>query len=239
MIETIPPEAKVAVQGAYVPHLTDHVDLYQYPWIKIGKENIDYFMLDRQVEPYPFDKESLNAEITNMVADPGYIVAEEADGIYLIRQAGEQLPAIPVDKIAEGAIHLERIEVAARDQDGLFHPLVGDTLPLNPGQQVRVTLYWEALVNPEAERTVSVRVADETGWLMAQQDSLPVGGSRPTSWWETGQKIRDVYYLAIPPGVTPGPYSLDLVLYDTYTQEIVPFAGEGDVLELRPVVIGE
>ncbi len=239
MIGSIPPEAKVAVQGAYVPHLTDHADLYQYPWIKIGKENIDYFLLDRQVEPYPFDKESLNAEITNMVADTGYIVAEEADGIYLIRQAGEQLPALPVDKVAEDAINLERIEVAARDEDGLFQPLVADVLPLRPGQQLRVTLYWLALTNPEAERTVSVRLADETGWLIAQQDSMPVGGSRPTSWWEKGQKIRDVYYLTIPPGATPGPYSLDLVLYDTYTQEIVSFAGAGDVLELRPVVIGE
>jgi len=239
MIESIPPEARVAAQGAYVPHLTDHVDLYQYPWIKIGKENIDYFLLDRQVEPYPFDKESLNAEITNMVADPGYIVAEEADGIYLIRQAGEQLPSIPVDKVAEGAIHLERMEVAVRDEQGLFQPLVADTLPLRPGQQLRVTLYWQALADSEAERTISVRLADETGWLIAQQDGMPVGGARPTSWWEKGQKIRDVYYLAIPPEVRPGPYSLDLVLYDTYTQEIVPFAGQGDVLQLRPVVIGE
>jgi uncharacterized membrane protein len=237
ILDAIPPEASVAAQGAYVPHLVDRFDLYQYPWIKIGKENTDYIMVDRQVEPYPYDREGLDADITNMVADPHYIVAEEADGIYLIRQSGEGQPAFDMGQVAEGTILLDRLEVAVRDRESLFSPAIDTPVLARPGDEMRISLYWEALADSDAERTVSVRLTGEDGWLHAQHDSMPVGGTRPTSWWERGDTIRDVYYLSIPPEIPPGEYSLDLVLYDTFTQETVPFDGSGGVLKLQPVQI--
>ncbi len=104
-----------------------------------------------------------------------------------------------------------------------------------------MTLYWEALASPGAERTVSVRIADAGGALLAQHDSLPGGGSKPTSWWEPGWAFRDVTYLTLPPDAAPGPAGLDLVLYDTFTLEVIPFAGtsEGDagILHLLPATI--
>lgn len=239
VLEAIPDDARVAVQGVYVPHLVHLSDLYQYPWIKIGKENVDYFVLDRQTEPYPFDKEGIYSEITNMVADPTYVIAAEADDIYLIRPSGEQPPSFPVRQAAEGVIFLDRFEVAVRDREGLFAPIEQSPIPLKGGQQVRVTLYWEALADVNAERSVSVRIADDTGWLIAQHDGMPVGGSIPTSWWQKGQTLRDVYYLDVPPDAPAGDVSLDLVLYDTYTLEIVPFGGGKEILSLRPVVIAE
>lgn len=237
VLDKIPDDARVAVQGAYVPHLVRLSDLYQYPWIKIGKENMDYFVLDRQTEPYPFDKEGIYAEINNMVADPNYIIAEEADDIYLIRQNGEQMPSFPAGQVVENTILLDRFEVATRDPESLFIPIEQAPIPLKNGQQVRVTLYWEALADLDAERTVSVRISDENGWLIAQHDSMPVDGNIPTSWWQEGQVLRDVYYLEIPADAPPGNFSLDLVLYDTYTQEIVLFDGEKEDLNLLPVVI--
>ena len=239
LLDTIPPDVSVAAQPSYVPHLTSLLDLYHFPWIKIGEENVDYFLLDRHTEPYPYNEHEINDEITNRVADPAYVVVGEADGIFLLRNRGEQLPSIPADRLAEGSIRLERFEVAVRSEEGLFENITEAPLIVKPGQRIRVTLYWEAVGNPEEERTVSVRIADDTGWLIAQHDSMPVGGTRPTSWWEEGQKIRDVYYLDIPPDTPPGKLTLDLVLYDSHTLEIVSFEGEGETLNLRPIVIEE
>lgn len=236
VLDSVPPGARVAAQPLYVPHLTYLSDLYHFPWIKIGHENIDYFLLDRFTEPYPYNVREINDEISNMVADTSYVVVEEADGIYLFQNKGRQLPAYPVDLVAEGTIRLDRIEVALLEE-GRFQNTTASPITVKPGQRVRVTLYWEALAASEAERTVSVRIADENGWLYAQQDSMPVDGTRPTSWWEPGQTIRDVYYLNVPPDTPPGNHNLDLVLYDTYTHEIVPFENEGEILHLEPVVV--
>ena len=97
-LQHVPKEARVASQVKYVPHLTLREYIYLYPWIQIGRENIDYFVLDRKSNPYPQDQGEVNAQITNMVADPSYVVVQEADGLYLLQNGGKQLPAFPVAK---------------------------------------------------------------------------------------------------------------------------------------------
>ena len=242
LLETVPDNAKVAAQVHYVPHLALRADIYHYPWIRIGEDTIDYFVLDRKAPAYPFDEQGINEAITNKVADPSVTVVAEADGIYVLRSTGEPLPAHAIDRTAEDAIHLERVEIAIADQDGRYHSTMADPIVVLPGDSLRVTLYWEALAAPEAERTVSVRLTDAGGGFVAQHDSIPGAGSKPTSWWQAGWKIRDVYYLTIPADVPPTAGFLDIVLYDTYTLEIVPFAGSSgkpadNVLHLMPVTI--
>lgn len=224
LLEAIPDDAKVAAQVHYVPHLALRGDIYHYPWIRIGEDAIDYFVLDRRAPAYPFDEQGINEAITNKVADPSITVVAEADGVYVLRSGGEPLPAYTIDRTAENAIHLDRVEVAVADQDGRYQNSSTAPIALAPGDRLRVTLYWEALAAPEAERTVSVRLADITGALIAQHDSIPGAGSKPTSWWEAGWAIRDVYYLELPEEASPTDGTLDIVLYDTYTGEITPFA---------------
>jgi len=243
LLETVSANAKVAAQVHYVPHLALRADIYHYPWIRIGEDAIEYFVLDRKAPAYPFNQQGINEAITNKVADPSVTVVAEADGIYVLRSTGEPLPSHAVDRTAEDAIHLDRVEIATADQDGSYQSTMATPIVILPGDNLRVTLYWEALAAPEAERTVSVRLTDASGGFVAQHDSIPGAGSKPTSWWQPGWKIRDVYYLMIPADVSPTSGFLDIVLYDTYTLEIVPFAGTpgkpaDDVLHLVPATIG-
>jgi hypothetical protein len=90
---------------------------------------------------------------------------------------------------------------------------------------------------PGGERTVSVRLIDETGWLLAQQDAKPSQGARPTSWWEPGWALRDVYYLTLPAETSPGTAALDILLYDSFTQERVLFAPDQEKLRIVTVQI--
>lgn len=240
ILAAIPPEARVASQPEFIPHLTLRSDLYHYPWIKIGPDNIDYFVFGRQSEPYPLNKEQMNAEITTMISDPANVVVAEANEIYLLQPGGQQLTAFPVDRTAEEWLRLDRVEVATRVDDELFQNITTAPIPVKRGQQLRVTLYWQALAETGLERSVSVRLADPaSGWLFDQHDSMPAGGSRPTSWWQAGEALRDVYYLTVPPDAPLGQLNLDLVLYDTYTLEVVPFEGAGDSLTLAPVSVVE
>ncbi len=126
----------------------------------------------------------------------------------------------------------------ATPTDPIFRNQTTPTVAARPGDTLRISLYWEALQAPNAERTVSVRLAEPDGWLIAQKDQLPVEGRQPTSWWEAATQVRDVYYLEIPLGITPGPKRLELVLYDSFTQEPVLFAGKESPLPLLTVEVG-
>ena len=140
-----------------------------------------------------------------------------------------------MQRVAEDSILLDRVEVAVADEKEIYRTLDQGPVTLSPGQDVRVTLYWEALDKVNGERTVSVRIEDSSGALVAQHDMLPGDGSRPTSWWEPGWRFRDVYYLNVAPGAAPGPGSLDVVLYDSFTEERVEFDGGEDTIHLLPV----
>jgi len=237
-VAQVPREARVATQDPYVPHLSQREDIYLYPWISIGPEQIEYFLLDRHLHPYPMLRWELDAQIDDMIADTRYTIDWEADGIYLFHQDGQPLPSFPVDAVADGTMRLERVDVATGNKDGVYHVASQEPVALQPGQQVRVSLYWEAIATPGAERTVSVRISDSSGALAAVYDNLPGQGKKPTSWWKEEWQIRDVYYLTVSPQALAGPGSLSVLLYDSFSGESVPFEGEIPTLELCQVVIG-
>jgi uncharacterized membrane protein len=239
IIEKVPEDAIVASQVAFITPLAQREHIYLYPWYAIGEENVEYFVMGRGFNSYPVPANEIDWEINNLIADPEIIVEEEVDGIYLLHQNGESLPSFEVNKVAENAIKLDRFELAVADEQGLFLTLEEDPLGVRPGQLLRVTLYWEALAAPRGERTVSVRLQDASGALVGQHDMMPVDGSRPTSWWQPGWKIRDVYYLTVAPDASLGPGSLDLVLYDSFSKERVLFEEDNEVLQLLNVFISE
>lgn len=238
VLDMIPPDAAVAAQDAFLAHLTQRKTLYLYPWYNAENNPVDFVVLDRYSRQYPFDELGIGYEIDNQVADPQQVIAAEVDGVYLFAKHAEPHPAVMVNRIAEDSIKLERVEIAPADAQGHYQndPLTAAVVTLQQGQWVRVTLYWEALAKPVGERTVSVRIQDATEALVGQQDMQPSQGARPTSWWEPGWYFRDVYYLEINPAAAVGMGELRVQLYDSYTQEIVPF-GQDESLLIVPVEI--
>jgi uncharacterized membrane protein len=239
IIDAVPEGASVGALALYVPHLAHRQYVYHYPWVDLGIENLDVILLDRYTNPYPYTPDELNAEIDNKVADPHYVIELEADGIYLFRQKQPPLPSFAVDAVVDGTMHLERVDVAPADEDGIYRAVPGAPVELQPGQEVRVSLYWEALDAPQAERTVSVRIADASGRLVAQHDGLPAAGIKPTSWWEKGWVIRDVHYLQVSPDAPPGPAWLDVLVYDSATGEVLPFGDGSQAVTVTSVELAQ
>lgn len=97
---------------------------------------------------------------------------------------------------------------------------------VEPGGMLRVTLEWQAREDVQDSYKVFVHLLDEEGSLVAQRDSQPVGGSRPTSTWAESDTIADNYGVLIPEGMKSGEYRLVVGMYLPSTGVRLPVHAE-------------
>jgi hypothetical protein len=112
-----------------------------------------------------------------------------------------------------------------------------------PGAIVPLTLFWQRQAPVDQDYNIFVHVLDGNGQLVAQTDSAPVGGLRPTSSWEEGEIIVDRHGLLLPDTLPPGEYELlaGMVLPETGERLVVRAVdGEalGDNVSLGRVMVG-
>lgn len=85
---------------------------------------------------------------------------------------------------------------------------------LTPGSTLKLQLWWQALAPVGTDYTVFVHLLDAAGNIVAQGDSVPVGGRYPTSVWEVGEQIIDPRAITLPAELMPGQYRLIVGLYN-------------------------
>jgi len=108
-----------------------------------------------------------------------------------------------------------------------------DPLRLEPDVSLSLTLYWKALRTMETSYTVFVHLVDPQGQIRAQRDSVPAGGTLPTTGWLDGEIITDRYELQIGNDWPPGEYSLLVGLYDASSGvRLTVLPGQGDHVRL-------
>ncbi len=113
------------------------------------------------------------------------------------------------------------------------------------GEIVRLTLFWRAKAKVDERYRVFVHLLDEEGRLLAQRDSEPVGGSRPTTTWASGEVVADNYGVPLPQDLPPADYHLVVGIYLPSTGERLSVLGDegevaGDSIPLADVhVVGE
>jgi 4-amino-4-deoxy-L-arabinose transferase-like glycosyltransferase len=88
---------------------------------------------------------------------------------------------------------------------------------LEPGDVVPLTLFWQARQPVQQDAKVFVHLLDAAGELVAQHDSEPVNGLRPTSTWRPGESIVDRHGVLLPDDLPSGDYQLVAGLYDPVT----------------------
>jgi mannosyltransferase len=71
--------------------------------------------------------------------------------------------------------------------------------PLQAGQPLTVTLYWQPIKDIYTSYTVFIHLLDAGGSISAQYDRRPVDGKRPTTGWVPGEFIADSYHFAALP----------------------------------------
>ncbi len=113
--------------------------------------------------------------------------------------------------VAGGPVPRSMISVEARFAEVALRAIEVDQM----AEAVYVWLLWEALAEAPRHYLIALRLIDEAGVIWASLDTQTGGaGLYPTGLWEIGEMVPDGYRLATPPGLPPGAYRLQIVLYE-------------------------
>jgi hypothetical protein len=92
-----------------------------------------------------------------------------------------------------------------------------DTTAAQPGGQLRVTFYWQALQSIDQNYVVFTHLFDSASKQQGQRDSMPVSGRYPTPLWQKGEIVADAYVIDIDPRAPAGEYTVDFGWYNSDT----------------------
>jgi hypothetical protein len=106
-----------------------------------------------------------------------------------------------------------------------------------PGETLSITLFWETSRPVEQDYMVFVHLLDESGQIIAQNDSLPRGGAYPTPWWQPGQVVEDTHSIPVPENLAGGTYRLVVGLYEAENGERLGLTDGNDSYTLGMVKI--
>ncbi|HUW09314.1 MAG TPA: hypothetical protein VM537_06255, partial [Anaerolineae bacterium] len=111
------------------------------------------------------------------------------------------------------------------------------------GEDLYVTMYWEALEDLEEDLWLLFRLVHRKGYDLVSKDGCPSGGRYTTDHWKKGDVIPSVHRLRIPQDADDHPYRLTLSMHPFESEEWLPILNEqgqvtGDIviLTLIPVV---
>jgi hypothetical protein len=112
------------------------------------------------------------------------------------------------------------------------------------GQILNLSLDWQALEQPDRNYKVFVQLLNPEGQLVAQRDSQPLDGFRPTSTWHPDEEITDRCGLLLPDTLPSGVYQLVTGMYDSETGQRLKVSGESvpagaDIVSLTEIWVGE
>ncbi len=94
--------------------------------------------------------------------------------------------------------------------------------PVVRGETLKIQLDWQAMRTIHTDYTIFVHLIGPDGKLVAQQDKQPLDGFFPTSRWLPDQTVADSYQLALPTMAAPGPYTLEVGVYNLADGQRLP-----------------
>ncbi len=117
---------------------------------------------------------------------------------------------------------------------------VGSTASINgelhPGDRLTLDLNFIATRPVLRDYVVSVQLTGK-GWRVSD-DSVPALGAIPTLKWIAGSQIADRHVLRIPADAAPGPATISVILYDSFTQEPLPLLDAELIKQGQSIPIG-
>jgi serine/threonine protein kinase len=84
---------------------------------------------------------------------------------------------------------------------------------VRPGGALQLLITWQVEDRLGEDYTVFVHIVDRDGHILTQRDLPPLGGSRPTSAWQPGERLLDSYVLTIPSDAPEADYWVYVGLY--------------------------
>ena len=167
----------------------------------------------------------------------------------LIDERGKSATTEP---LALGEVWVQSTQPSVEAPQAISHPSrvnFGDRVTLlgydvsssvRAGEELALTVYWEAQGEITQSYKVFVHVYDGQGNILAQQDRVPGLGARPTTTWQAGEVVADRLLVPVDPGSPAGAYDLAVGLYDPETGDRLPVYGtDGERLEDDRFLLGQ
>ena len=188
-------------------------------WLPVSEENVGLY---EPKQNFPFVAIwGLSLLVAALLLIPGHLLRyESADGV--VETADTQLN-VSLDR---------QIELLAYD---LSSPQV------KAGDQIDLTLYWQAQVEPEIDFQVFVHLLNDDGQLVAQHDKLNPGDF-PTRRWTTDKYVTDIHRIHLPGDLQPGEYKLSAglwVMQEGWRLPVLAADGSiaGDVVQIETIEV--
>jgi uncharacterized membrane protein len=109
---------------------------------------------------------------------------------------------------------------------------------INAGDELKLTLHWQALEEMKTSYTVFTHLVDESGEIWGQKDNLPVDGTYLTTEWRVGEIVIDRYEIEVDPTTMPGEYTLEVGMYEWTLGERLPVLNEEGQVEDNRLLLG-
>lgn len=206
---------KVAVylqdQGGHIAGQIDKLLLSNYlhptkDW-EAGQEEIDYYSLPSW---------SATAPGRYKVG----VTLYDAETLHIVPTVdGQQTSELGTMEIVRPLVAPEvEPETAIQEDKGGLAPgirLLGYDLPrreANPGDELSVACYWEALEDVNRDYVIAVQLSDDEGEVWAETVESPVYGTYPTSEWAEGEVLKDWHDISLPTNLPQGRYQVSLAI---------------------------
>jgi 4-amino-4-deoxy-L-arabinose transferase-like glycosyltransferase len=162
-------------------------------------------------------------------AVPGTAELRLLDGTVIANYQVDALSFLAEEPVYDTAVNIEIPNVGT---------LIGYSFEVaDHTQPFPVTLVWRVgEIAPQSAYTVFVQLLDAQGQLIAQSDSVPSQGTRPTNGWRPGEYIIDAHTLTFNDRAEVGTARLIVGLYDTLTGVRVPITPGQDYMVLSEAV---
>ncbi|MFN2225816.1 MAG: hypothetical protein ACK2UY_05905 [Anaerolineae bacterium] len=150
-----------------------------------------------------------------------------------------QIERVPLFEPGDGGLPpgVQQLDVDLGGQIRLLRAVAGDDVA-RPGDVLALTLYWQATAPVEHDYTVFVHLLGRQDRVLAQRDTAPGLGARPTSGWTPGEVVADPYLVVLPQAAyTPDEAVWEVGLYDAVTGARLPLAGGGDNARFGDITI--
>ena len=214
IIDRLSPEAVVSAQSDIVPHVSQRHEVYVFPSIIAGADDI---VLDRQGNTYPVSDRYDEIIAAEVLPRPDFRPHYQTNELIWLHK--EEIPDLnsPL-AVFKGGIKLLDARLAVGDASGFFETVADGPLTLRPGDRLQISLLWQGFQEVEPPYTAFVQLLDEgSGALIGQHDSPPAAGAIPAYGWSPAGVMRDTHYIMVEETEWTGSGHVTAGLYDPDT----------------------
>jgi hypothetical protein len=140
------------------------------------------------------------------------------------------------EEIPDSVIPAQHIQRAQFGDCMLLRGYDVDTSRVASDGKLGINLYWQCSCRMNENYGVFLKLLNGARHVWGQQASRPLSDGLPTNRWEEAVVVRDRREIEVLPGTLPGPYLIEVILYDFTSAKWVSPQGEDDLI-LGPVEI--